>query len=297
MTNTAAAALTERVQVITNIVVLPLHRPALLAKQLATLDVLADGRLQVGVGVGGREQDYRSLDVPFEGRHRRLDATVAELRRLWDGGARVRGRPARRARPHTPGGPPLLAAAMGPKSMARAARWAAGVTGFSIGADPAEIARGNSMALDAWEAAGRTERPRLVSGSFYLLGGPGRRRRAEAVRPGLPRRLRRRRRGRTLPDRGAEQPRPAARRPGRGRGGRVRRVHPGAGHGRPVVPGADHRGTGRLTATVPRAGRRLRSRSPRPSRSRTRRAGSRAPGHGPRSPARARRPGAAVPPG
>ena len=59
VTNTAAAALTERVQVITNITVLPLHRPALLAKQLATLDVLAGGRLVVGVGVGGREQDYR----------------------------------------------------------------------------------------------------------------------------------------------------------------------------------------------------------------------------------------------
>jgi hypothetical protein len=57
--------------------------------------------------------------------------------------------------------------------MARAARWASGVTGFSIGADPDEIARGNSLALDAWEAEGRAERPRLVSGSFYLLGGPG----------------------------------------------------------------------------------------------------------------------------
>jgi hypothetical protein len=62
---------------------------------------------------------------------------------------------------------------MGPKSMARAARWAAGVTGFSIGADPEEIARGNRMALDAWETEGRDDRPRLVSGSFFLLGGPG----------------------------------------------------------------------------------------------------------------------------
>jgi alkanesulfonate monooxygenase SsuD/methylene tetrahydromethanopterin reductase-like flavin-dependent oxidoreductase (luciferase family) len=170
VTTTAAAALTERVQVITNIAVLPLHRPALLAKQLATLDVLASGRLQVGVGVGGREQDYRALDVPFDGRHERLDASVAELRRLWAGGpAYAGGQPVGPA-PHTPGGPPLLAAAMGPKAMARAARWAAGVTGFSIGADPGEIARGNSMALDAWEAEGRTDRPRLVSGSFYLLG-------------------------------------------------------------------------------------------------------------------------------
>jgi hypothetical protein len=61
---------------------------------------------------------------------------------------------------------------MGPKSMARAAKWADGMTGFSIGADPDEIARCNGMALEAWEAEGRSERPRLVSGSFYLLGGP-----------------------------------------------------------------------------------------------------------------------------
>ena len=172
VTNTAAAALTERVQVVTNITVVPLHRPALLAKQLATLDVLAAGRLVVGVGVGGREQDYRSLDVPFEGRHAKLDSGVAELKRLWAGGAAYEGGQPVGPAPHTPGGPPLWAAAMGPKSMARAARWADGVTGFSIGSDPDEIARGNRLALDAWEAEGRTDRPRLVSGSFYLLGGP-----------------------------------------------------------------------------------------------------------------------------
>jgi len=171
VTNTAAAALTERVRVITNITVVPLHRPALLAKQLATLDVLAGGRLVVGVGVGGREEDYRALDVPFSGRHERLDSGVAELRRLWSGEpVHAGGRPVGPT-PFTAGGPPLLAAAMGPKAMARAARWADGVTGFSIGADPEEIARGNRMAVDAWEAEGRAERPRLVSGSFYLLGG------------------------------------------------------------------------------------------------------------------------------
>ena len=172
VTNTAAAALTERVQVITNITVLPLHRPALLAKQLATLDVLAAGRLVVGVGVGGREQDYQALNVPFEGRHQRLDAGVAELKRLWAGEPVNEGGQPVGPAPHSPGGPPLWAAAMGPKSMARAAKWADGVTGFSIGADPGEIARGNQSALDAWEAEGRSERPRLVSGSFYLLGGP-----------------------------------------------------------------------------------------------------------------------------
>jgi len=171
VTTTAAAALTERVQVVTNIAVLPLHRPAMLAKQLATLDVLSAGRLVVGVGVGGREQDYRALGVPFEGRHRTLDGNVAELRRLWAGEPAYDGGQPVGPAPSTPGGPPLWAAAMGPKSMARAARWADGVTGFSIGADGDEIARGNRLALDAWEAEGRSLRPRLVSGTFYLLGG------------------------------------------------------------------------------------------------------------------------------
>jgi alkanesulfonate monooxygenase SsuD/methylene tetrahydromethanopterin reductase-like flavin-dependent oxidoreductase (luciferase family) len=170
VTNTAAAALTERVQVVTNITVLPLHRPALLAKQLATLDVLAGGRLVVGVGVGGREQDYRALEVPFDGRHQKLDAGVAELRRLWAGGPAYEGGQPVGPAPHTPGGPPLWAAAMGPKSMARAAAWADGVTGFSIGSDLGEIARGNQLAVDAWEAEGRAARPKLVSGTFYLLG-------------------------------------------------------------------------------------------------------------------------------
>src|SRR5664280_1374696 len=173
VTNTAAAALTERVRVVTNITVLPLHRPALLAKQLATLDVLSEGRLVVGVGVGGREQDYRALGVPFEGRHGRLDDGVAEWRRLWSGGPAHDGGEPVGPPPYRPGGPPLWASAMGPKSMARAARWADGLTGFSIGADASEITRANQMAVDAWEAAGRSERPRLVSGSFYLLGGPG----------------------------------------------------------------------------------------------------------------------------
>ena len=56
VTNAAAAALTERVRVFVNLVVGPLHRTAVLAKQLATLDVLAGGRLTVGLGVGGREE-------------------------------------------------------------------------------------------------------------------------------------------------------------------------------------------------------------------------------------------------
>ncbi len=173
VTNAAAAALTERVQVIMNLTVLPLHASAMVAKQLATLDVLAAGRLVVGVGVGGREEDYRAVGASFTGRHARLDEGVAELRRLWRGEPAYAGGSPVGPAPTRSGGPPLWAGALGPKSMARAAQWADGVTGFSIGAVREEMASTNAMALEAWDKAGRSDRPRLVNGSFYLLGGPG----------------------------------------------------------------------------------------------------------------------------
>jgi alkanesulfonate monooxygenase SsuD/methylene tetrahydromethanopterin reductase-like flavin-dependent oxidoreductase (luciferase family) len=171
VTTAAAAALTERVAVVTNIVVVPLHSPAVLAKQLATLDVLAGGRLVVGVGVGGREHDYRAAGVAFERRHGALDEAVAQMRRLWAGELPFGGADPVGPAPLRPGGPPLMAGALGPKAMRRAAAWADGVTGFSVAADGSEMARTNRAAVAAWEAAGRGERPRLVTGSFYVLGG------------------------------------------------------------------------------------------------------------------------------
>lgn len=167
----AAAALTERVRVLVNVVVAPWHRPAMLAKQLASIDVLSGGRLDVAVGVGGRRQDYDALGSPFEGRFGRLDEAVAELRRLWAGGEVPTGGQVGPA-PVTTGGPRILCSGTGPRSLARAARWADGLSGFTLAADPEEVAANFRLATDAWEAAGRTERPRLVTGTFVALG-PG----------------------------------------------------------------------------------------------------------------------------
>lgn len=165
----AAAALTRRVRVIANVVVLPWHRPAMIAKQLATIDVLSGGRLDVAVGVGGRGQDYLALGVSDNGRHGRLDKAVAEVRGLWTGAAAADGKPVGPV-PVQAGGPPLFASAMGPKSLARAAQWAVGVSGFSLLADPGEIQRSCDAARSAWSTAGRTDPPRLVTGSFVCLG-------------------------------------------------------------------------------------------------------------------------------
>lgn len=168
---TAAAALTDRVRIGFNVIVAPWHAPAMLAKELASIDVLSGGRLDVAVGVGGRQQDYEALGSPFDGRFGRLDRAVAELRRLWDGGEVV---PGATVGPRTvqPGGPPVLCSGTGPRSLARAARWADGLTGFTLAADPAEAGATFRLAEQAWSEAGRSTRPRCVTGSFAVLG-PG----------------------------------------------------------------------------------------------------------------------------
>jgi alkanesulfonate monooxygenase SsuD/methylene tetrahydromethanopterin reductase-like flavin-dependent oxidoreductase (luciferase family) len=103
-------------------------------------------------------------------RHQRLDDGVAELRQLWAGGAAFDG-----ADPTGPacvqdGGPPILAGAMGPKALARAAQWADGVSGFSIDANAAGMGAAAVAARRAWDDAGRTEAPKVVTGCFYALG-------------------------------------------------------------------------------------------------------------------------------
>jgi alkanesulfonate monooxygenase SsuD/methylene tetrahydromethanopterin reductase-like flavin-dependent oxidoreductase (luciferase family) len=169
----AAAALTERVRVMANLVVAPWHAAALLAKQLATLDVLSDGRLDVGLGVGGRDQDYESLGVSAESRHQRLDDQVAALTRLWSGEPAVPGCPPLGPPLVQRPAPPLYAGAAGPKALRRAARWATGVSGFSFDLDVEEISALAGAADEAWREVGSdalVAQPRLVVACFFVLG-------------------------------------------------------------------------------------------------------------------------------
>lgn len=175
----AAAVLTERAEVVANVVVLPLHGTGLVAKQLLTLEQLAPGRLVVGVGVGGREEDFAAAPVPFGGRHARLDAGVAELRRLWDGAVPEGATAPLGPRPSGP--LRLLSGAMGPKGLGRAAAWAEGVTGFSIAGVADEMAATFGLADAAWSAAGRPDEPRKVTGCFFALGPEAEARLRDAV--------------------------------------------------------------------------------------------------------------------
>jgi alkanesulfonate monooxygenase SsuD/methylene tetrahydromethanopterin reductase-like flavin-dependent oxidoreductase (luciferase family) len=168
----AAAALTERVRLWTTIVILPAHSPVQVAKDMASVDQLSAGRLTVGVGVGGREADYKAVGAPFTQRWQRMDDAVATMRRIWRGEPPFEGADPVGPPPVQPGGPPIVAGVMGPKALARAAHWAAGVDdGSTVTNVNADALAGNIERIrTAWKAAGRTETPHVSASLWYALG-------------------------------------------------------------------------------------------------------------------------------
>lgn len=168
----AAAALTERVRLWTTIIVLPAHDEIDVAKQLASVDQLSAGRLTVGVGVGGRDHDYLAIGGSTERKWQRLDDQVARMRSIWSGEPPFDGADPVGPPPVQAGGPPLVSGSMGPKAMARAARWASGVdaatTTFGVTAD---VAASTFDAIrTAWRDAGRTDAPHISASLWYALG-------------------------------------------------------------------------------------------------------------------------------
>ncbi len=78
------AGITERIKLATGIVILPQRNPLVLAKQLASLDVLSGGRLLFGMGVGYLEPEMTAIGVPMERRGTRADEYLAAMRALWE---------------------------------------------------------------------------------------------------------------------------------------------------------------------------------------------------------------------
>lgn len=80
-----AAAVTTRVEIGCAVMVLPLRHPVVLAKQVASLDRLAGGRVALGVGVGWYREEFEALGIPFDSRGPRADEWLELLRRCWTG--------------------------------------------------------------------------------------------------------------------------------------------------------------------------------------------------------------------
>ncbi|MCP5026392.1 MAG: LLM class F420-dependent oxidoreductase [Actinomycetia bacterium] len=77
------AAVTERVGISTEVLVLPQRQPTLVAKQVSTIDTLSGGRVRLGVGVGWQESEYDALEEDFSNRGRRMDEAIDLMRAWW----------------------------------------------------------------------------------------------------------------------------------------------------------------------------------------------------------------------
>jgi alkanesulfonate monooxygenase SsuD/methylene tetrahydromethanopterin reductase-like flavin-dependent oxidoreductase (luciferase family) len=164
---TAAAAATERIGLLTNVLLEPLYNPVLLGKVTACLDQISEGRLTLGLGVGGRADDYQLMERPFSDRGRRFDADLELLHQVW-AGQPVAGSGFPVGPPTTRGRVPLLIGGQSKLAAPRAARWEAG---FTIGGAPPEMAAGAIQEFKAaFEEAGGTGTPRIVALSYYSLG-------------------------------------------------------------------------------------------------------------------------------
>jgi len=83
MTLSYIAAVTSRVTLGTEVLVLPQRHPTLVAKQVSTLDTLSGGRVRLGVGVGWQESEYEALGEDFRTRGKRMDEAIGLLRAYW----------------------------------------------------------------------------------------------------------------------------------------------------------------------------------------------------------------------
>ena len=86
------AGRTERVWLGTSIILVPLHNPFHLAKEVATLQEFSGGRFTLGVGMGWHRDEFDFMGVPFEGRGRRADEAIRLMRALWRGEPTFEGR-------------------------------------------------------------------------------------------------------------------------------------------------------------------------------------------------------------
>ena len=165
----AAAAVTERVRIVPSLYVLPMHNAVWAAKEIATLDVMSNGRVTLCVGVGGRPMDYEAVGASFEKRHARMDEQIAAMKKIWQGVPPLEGGDPVGPTPVQAGGPPILAGTMGPKATRRAAEWADGLYMWSGNGQKHEIDKMIKQADACWEDAGRDTKPTRITGFWASL--------------------------------------------------------------------------------------------------------------------------------
>jgi alkanesulfonate monooxygenase SsuD/methylene tetrahydromethanopterin reductase-like flavin-dependent oxidoreductase (luciferase family) len=165
---TAAAAVTQRIRVMSTVLLAPLRSAVVLAKQAATLDALSGGRLTLGLGIGGRADDYAAIGESLQGRGKRFEAQLAAMERIWTGQRLSEEVGPIGPPPARQGGPEVLIGANTPVAIKRLGRWGDGF--IAGGGAPATARQNYELAERAWKEAGRPGKPRFVACTYWGLG-------------------------------------------------------------------------------------------------------------------------------
>jgi alkanesulfonate monooxygenase SsuD/methylene tetrahydromethanopterin reductase-like flavin-dependent oxidoreductase (luciferase family) len=168
ITLAAVAGATQRIRLMTTVLLAPLRNPALLAKQAASLDALSGGRLTLGLGIGARQDDYIATSVPFKRRGKLFDEQLETLQHIWSGQPFGDNIGPIGPKPAQPGGPEILIGGYSPAAIQRVGRWGNGF--IAGGRDPQGTQQFFQLAEETWKAAGRPGKPRLVGCFYYALG-------------------------------------------------------------------------------------------------------------------------------
>jgi alkanesulfonate monooxygenase SsuD/methylene tetrahydromethanopterin reductase-like flavin-dependent oxidoreductase (luciferase family) len=164
----AAAGATEKIGLLTNVLLGPLRNPVLLAKESASLDRLSGGRFTLGTSVGSREDDFALVGVEYKNRGKLWDQSLELMHKIW-GGEPVEGT-------DKPVGPtptnghsvPMLIGGTSDKSLERMVRYGIGWT--VGGGGPDRVAPMVEKVRQAWKASGKPGEPYLVALNYFGLG-------------------------------------------------------------------------------------------------------------------------------
>ncbi|HEX2030101.1 MAG TPA: LLM class flavin-dependent oxidoreductase [Actinomycetota bacterium] len=164
----AAAAATDRIGLMTNILLAPTRNAILLAKAAASVDQLSGGRLTLGLGVGGRQDDFVASERRFEDRGRRFDEDLELMHGAWRGES-VGGCP----RPPTPRptngrAVPVMIGGLSDRAVERVARWGIGWT--AGGGSPDQVGPFAERVRAEWREAGRDGEPKIAALAYFSMG-------------------------------------------------------------------------------------------------------------------------------
>jgi alkanesulfonate monooxygenase SsuD/methylene tetrahydromethanopterin reductase-like flavin-dependent oxidoreductase (luciferase family) len=168
ITLAAVAGVTQRVRLMTTVLLAPLRNAGILAKQGATLDVISGGRLTLGLGVGARADDFLATSAELHNRGKHFNQQLATMERAWTGQPLSDNVGVIGPRPIQPGGPEILLGGYSSMAIKRFKRWGHGF--IAGGGNPQLANQFFRETEETWKAAARPGKPRLVGCAYFAFG-------------------------------------------------------------------------------------------------------------------------------